>query len=460
MTDLEHPARTPRVAAHGHETTANPPVFDLGWLVSVDDHVLEPSGVWQDRVASRYRDVAPRLVRDHDSGTERWRYEDMAIDTVGLAGAAGRALEHLSMKPLRYDEMRPGCYDPVARIADMDTAGILASMCFPSFPRFCGQVFLEAKDKVLALVCVQAYNDWMIDQWCASAPGRFIPLVLVPLWDPYLAAQELERCASKGARAFAFSENPTRLGLPSLHDPNEYWGPMLRTANDLGMVVCTHVGSASYVPTTADDAPAFVSHTWMGGVSPSGAMLDWLFSGWFQRLPDLKLALSEGGIGWMPYFVEHAEYVLGRHRYWAQQTAKSFADSADLSLTLSIAEEGAASTDGLVRYGPPGHEVDWDTLDIRQTFRDHVYGCFIQDFHGIRSIDEIGVDNIMVETDYPHSDSSWPNSIALAREQLTALSESDAYKVLRGNAERLFQFVPADAGSARPELIGRSPVET
>src|SRR5690606_3183787 len=122
--------------------------------------------------------------------------------------------------------------------------GILASLCFPSFPRFCGQIFAEANDKDLALLCVQAYNDWMIDEWCASAPGRFIPLVIMPLWDPPAAAREIERCAAKGATALAFSENPEPLGLPTIHDLGRYWDPLLAAAEAANMVICMHVGSS------------------------------------------------------------------------------------------------------------------------------------------------------------------------------------------------------------------------
>ena len=320
----------------------------------------------------------------------------------------------------------------------------MASLCFPSFPRFCGQIFHEAKDKDLALLCVQAYNDWMIDEWCGAAPGRFIPVTIIPLWDPRLAATEMERCAGLGARGFSFSENPVHLNLPSIHDGEEYWRPVIAAAAETGMVVCTHIGSSSRLPVTSEDAPAFVSQTMLGYVNPSGALLDWLFSGWFQEFPTLKLALSEGGIGWMPYVIEHAEYVLRRHRYWAAASAKSWMVRARRH------ESGAPQhhVEGLRRT------VDYDSIDIRQSFRDHVYGCFIDDGHGVRSIDELGIDNIMIETDYPHSDSTWPNCIQHARKQIAALSPADQYKILRSNAERIFRLDPPD-----PVALGlRSPI--
>src|SRR5580692_9102716 len=115
------------------------------WLVSVDDHVIEPPGVWLDRLASKYHDRAPRMAKG-DRGAV-WQYEDTLVPTSGLSVTAGKGKEEFSPNAVSFDEMRPGAYDPVARLADMDRAGILASMCFPSFPRFCGQIFWEAKDK-------------------------------------------------------------------------------------------------------------------------------------------------------------------------------------------------------------------------------------------------------------------------------------------------------------------------
>ena len=194
----------------------DPSTLSLDWMVSVDDHVLEPPNVWQDRVPAKYRDVAPRLVQN-DAG-EFWAYEDRLVPTGMLAAAAGKAKEDFTPDAISYADMLPGCYDVASRLDDMNTAGILASLCFPSFPRFCGQIFHEARDKQLALLCVKAYNDWMIDEWCAAAPGRFIPLIIVPLWDPPEMAREIERCAAKGATALAFSENPEPLGLPTIHD--------------------------------------------------------------------------------------------------------------------------------------------------------------------------------------------------------------------------------------------------
>jgi predicted TIM-barrel fold metal-dependent hydrolase len=306
----------------------------------------------------------------------------------------------------------------------MDLDGVLASLCFPSLPRFAGQLFYESKDKDLGLICLQAYNDWMIEEWCEAAPGRFIPMVLMPLWSPELAVKELERCANLGARAVAFSENPAPLGLPTIHDPDGYWEPVLAASAALELVVCMHVGSSSQLPKISPDAPVLANMTW-GAIRTAGAMLEWLFSGAFQRHPNLKIALSEGSIGWIPYFLQRAEQVLGAQRYWN--------------------ERGVGFDVGPTAYTTAGRalQVDLGSLDIWQTFRDHIYGCYIDDAVGITLLDHLGSDNIMIETDYPHSDSTWPNSMTLAKQQLGHLDPDIQYKILRGNAERLFRFTPA-----------------
>jgi predicted TIM-barrel fold metal-dependent hydrolase len=353
-----------------------------------------------------------------DDGLDYWVYDGNRYPSSGLSAVAGKKKEEFSPEPLPYSEMRPGCYDPKARLDDMDRAGILASLCFPTITRFCGQLFMDASDREFGFVCLQAYNDWMIEEWCGSAPGRYIPLVLIPMWDPPLAAKELERCAGKGATAFAFSENPAPLGLPTIHDKDRYWDPVMAAANELEMVVCMHVGSSSQVPQIAPDVPFLANLPW-GAMRTSGAMLSWLFSGMFDRFPNLKVALSEGEIGWIPYYLERAEQVLDKQRHWVKK--------------MEFLGHAAADDD-----------LDLDTFDVRGTFRDHIFGCFIDDAHGIKSLDEIGEDNVMCETDYPHSDSTWPDSIGVVKRRIGHLPPETQYKLLRGNAERVYRFTPAE----------------
>jgi predicted TIM-barrel fold metal-dependent hydrolase len=395
----------------------------LNWLISVDDHLVEPAHLWQTWLPQEYKDRGPRLTRKED-GADYWEFEGTSYPTYGLNAVDLRG--EFSPGPVSYDILRPGAYDPVPRIEDMNRDGVLASLIFPStFPRFCGQTFSEAKDKDLGLACLRAYNDWMIDEWCASAPGRFIPMILIPLFDGRLAREEVLRCAGKGAKAVAFSENTSALGFPSIHDKDGYWDPFLDAVNETGMPICMHIGSSSKLPTTSPDAPMIITVA----LTPLNAFYtacDWLFSGLFTRFPNVKICLSEGGIGWVPYLLERLDYTMKRHGSWASKS--------DFKIDFSSGQSEASAG---------GTVVNTDYLPS-ELFRDHVFGCFISgEQHGIKSIDEIGVDNIMIETDFPHSDSSWPNSIELAHESLRKLSKEDTYKILQGNARRVFDFEPA-----------------
>ena len=395
--------------------------MSLNWFVSVDDHLIEPARLWQERLPEGWRDTGPRIVRDGSS--EFWVYEDRQIVTTGLNAVAGKKREEFSPEPITYEDMRPGCYEPAARVADMNQGFVLSSLLFPSFPRYCGQVFHEAKDKELALLCVQAWNDFILEELAGAYPGRFIPMMIIPLWDPPAAAREIERTAARGARSIAFSENPTKLGLPSIH--TEYWHPVFRACEEAGFVLSMHVGSSSNLIRTSDDMPTLAFMAYSAAANQAGTLLDWLFSGNFDRFPGLKIALSEGSIGWIPYFLERAEQVVDKQRFWASRF--------DINMNASH-ERGEAK--GQATF-------DLDT-DIRRLFRDHVFGTFIEDHAGLRLLDIIGEDNVMLECDYPHSDSTWPDSINLARKWLGDLPEDVQHKIAIGNAARVYGFTPAD----------------
>jgi len=391
------------------------------WFISVDDHLIEPARLWQDRVPERWGENAPHIVRDGDS--EHWVYEDRHIVTTGLNAVAGKTREEFSPEPITYEDMREGCYEPAARVADMDEGNVLSSLLFPSFPRYCGQVFHEAKDKDLALLCVRAWNDFILEELAGAYPGRFIPMMIIPLWDPVAAAAEIERTAALGAKSIAFSENPTKLGLPSIH--TDHWDPVLRTADEAGFVLSMHVGSSSNLIRTSPDMPTLAFMAYSAAANQAGTLLDWLFSGNFERFPGLKIALSEGSIGWIPYFLERAEQVIDKQRFWASRF------DIDMNASHERGEEKGESRFSL------------DT-DIRRLFKDHVFGTFIEDHAGVRLLDIIGEDNVMLECDYPHSDSTWPETSTLASKWLDHLPEDVQHKITIGNASRVYHFTPTD----------------
>ncbi|MGB8390015.1 amidohydrolase family protein, partial [Mycobacterium sp.] len=227
-------------------------------LVSVDDHVIEPAHMFEGRVPKKYEDSAPRFVR-RDNGTMAWRYEGQEILNTALNAVAGRPPTEFGTEPTCIEEIRTGCYDIHGRVKDMNANGVLGSMCFPSFPRFCGQLFADTADRDQAAAMVRAYNDWHIDEWAGTCPGRIIPLAVPMMWDPAATAAEVHRMAKKGCHAVTFSSSPYDLGLPTFY--SEHWNPFWAACADEGTVVCMHLGSNSRPPTTSPDAPIELVYT-------------------------------------------------------------------------------------------------------------------------------------------------------------------------------------------------------
>lgn len=423
---------------------------NLNWVISVDDHIIEPADVWTHRMPAKFKDDAPRLISKN--GNEAWLFGGKRRSVFGLTAAAGKASEEFSIDPIPYAEMRESCYNSIARIKDMDQDGILATGTFPSFPGLCGHVFSEHPDKELALACIRAYNDFMLDEWCGADKRRFIAKAMVPMWDMKLAVAEAERCKLKGAHAILFSERPASMSdgaggkLPSLHDVNGYWEPLLAFANEAEMPLTIHIGAAGDVDTTSPDAPLHVVANIIRHVSPQKVAMDWLFSGWFTRLPKLKVCLSEGGVGWIQALLDMCDYH-SKISYDYMKKAGNLQFNPDFN--VDKAEFTPAAATG---FQPLTLEEQLPR-DIKpsEIFRRNMFGCFFQDF-GAQAVREIGADNIMLECDFPHSDSPWPNTVRNARQVLGGFSEEDQYKVFRGTAMKVFNFEPisiADAEKSR-----------
>jgi ATP-dependent Clp endopeptidase proteolytic subunit ClpP len=369
-------------------------------LVSVDDHVIEPRGMFDGLLPARYQDKAPQLVRRPD-GTDYWHYDGNEIPNVGLNAVVGRPPEEYGLEPTSLDDIRVGCYDVHERVRDMSVNGVLGSMCFPSFPQFCGQLFARREDKDEALAMVRAYNDWHIDAWCGAEPGRFIPLSIPVIWDPDLAAAEVRRVAKKGCHAVTFSENPEKLGWPSLH--NSHWDPLWQACADEGTIICMHLGSSSQLLITSVEAPIDVMIS-LQPINMVQAAADLLWSPILRKYKDLRFALSEGGIGWIPYALERIDYVYEHHRKWTGQ--------------------------------------DFGDMLPSQVFKERIITCFIDDAFGIDNRHYMNVDNITWECDYPHSDSTWPTSPEAAMKYLERVPDDEINKITHLNAMRHFQFDP------------------
>ena len=384
-------------------------------IISADDHVIEPAHVWQDRMPSKHKELAPKIViapqgemtlndgvwletpGTGDKMAAWWHFENKRYQIKQMVACPGIPPEEVTMEGVTYDDIAPGCYDPIARLADMDINHVEASLCFPNYPRFCGQLFSEADDLELGLLCVQAYNDWMIDEWCGSSGGRLIPLCIVPLWDAELAAKEIYRVAEKGCRAVAWSELPAWLGRPGLH--GDFWDPFLKACEETQTVICMHIGSGTKTVQTSPEAPTVVTANLIV-CNSAASMIDWIFSGKFEQFPNLKLLYAESQIGWIPYFIERADDTWRTHQ-WAQGEKRI--------------------------PKPPSHY-----------YKKHVYSCFFKDTVGIDLLDRIGEDNVLFETDYPHQDGTFPNTLAIAEELFGHLEQDTIDKIARNNAVKLF----------------------
>ncbi len=389
------------------------PLQDYMKLVSVDDHAIEPADVWTKRMPAKYDRSQIPHVAEVEVGSasvqlgatahgrvQTWVYAGKNYPQIGLNAVAGKDPRTWDVEPARYDDMRPGCYDPVERLKDMDEDGVWAQTNFPSFARFAGTRFLEGEDRAMALDCVRAWNDWMLEEWCGAAPDRFVPICVLPLWNIDEAVAELQRAIGLGARCISFPENPSPLGLPSFH--TDHWDPVLSVAQENGMPLMLHFGTSTATPYVSPDAPTPVLVAQMG-CNSMGTLSDLCFSRTFHAFPKLKVALAEGGAGWMPYMLERMDTVWERHRYYAKVDAET--RPSDLA-------------------------------------RKHVWACFIYDQAGIDFRDRIGVDRLVFESDYPHSDSHFPHSRKTMVEMLSGVPDDEAHRIAELNACELLGWRP------------------
>jgi predicted TIM-barrel fold metal-dependent hydrolase len=366
-------------------------------IISVDDHVIEHPTVWTDRLPAKYAERAPHIERGAD-GNDFWIYEGQNAGNFALNAVAGKHPRDFGLDPRSYDDMLPGCYRIADRIKDMDTEGIWAQLCFPNFGGFAGSVFAKQADLKFAELCISAYNDFILEEWCAYAPERQIPLMMLPYWDVAASVKEVERTVPLGAKSVTFLEAPHNIGLPSYH--TDHWDPLLAVCEEAKLPLSTHFGSGGSPQGVAPDGDYFITIA-LFGLNSMMATVDLLMSPVFYKFPDLKVALSEGGIGWIPYILERTDYAWGRHKYWCNINAEK---------TPS------------------------------ELFREHIYGCFISDQVGIDNRHLIGVDNIMFESDYPHSDSNWPHTRKMLAEALVNVPDDEARKMVELNARKLYNF--------------------
>jgi len=373
-------------------------------IISADDHIVEPPDTFTGRLPAKFADRAPRIV-ETDDGAQTWVYDGHDIPNVGFNAVVGRPVSEYSFEPARFDEMRRGAWDIDARVADMDLNGVWASVNFPSFlPGFCGQRLQQTTtDTELALATVRAWNDWHIEAWAGAPPERIIPCQIPWLLDPALAADEIRRNAERGFRAVTFTEAPHMLGLPSLH--TGHWDPFMEACAETGTVINLHIGSSGTSPATAPDAPPDTVGVLFFGYAMFAAV-DWLYSMYPVKYPDLRFCLSEGGIGWVAGLMDRLDHMLSYHDMYGTWTG----------------------TD----------------LTPAEVLKRNFWFCAVEDPSAFVQRERIGVENILLESDYPHCDSTWPNTQEVVRREIGDLPPEDVRRITWQNASELYRFdVPA-----------------
>jgi predicted TIM-barrel fold metal-dependent hydrolase len=395
VTLLPDPARQPRYYT----------------LISVDDHIVEPPDAFEGRLPARLAERGPRLIKRAD-GVETWLYDGIELPNIGFNAVAGRPLEEMSYEPTRFADMRRGSWDIRARLHDMDLDGVYASLNFPSFlPGFAGiRMQTITTDHELALASIRAWNDWHIESWAAEDPARIIPCQLTWLHDPEVAAEMVRANALRGFKALSFPEATEKAGFPSIH--TRHWDPLWTACEETETPVCVHIGSAGTLPPTAPDAPPEVAGVLFGGYAMM-TTIEWLYSSIPLRFPNIKIVMSEGGIGWVPSILDRLD-----HRLKHEVLFGTF--------------KGAGVTPVEV---------------LRRNF----WFCALDDPSTMGLYERIGIDRILVEADYPHSDSSWPDTQAKMKAALDGLPEDVIRKVTWQNASELFRHPVPEQVVADPE---------
>jgi predicted TIM-barrel fold metal-dependent hydrolase len=371
-------------------------------LVSVNDHLLEPPHLFSEHMSASWRDLVPRVIDLPDGTGQAWRFEDRVYPVRRLATVAGEDPSTFDMRAARYEDLKAGSWNPSARVTDMDADGVQVHTCLPTVLGFAGTLLSTLSNRELARACALAYNDYVLDEWCAYAPDRLVPVAVLPFWDVELARDEAERVFDRGISVVTFPEDPTALGLPSFHE--SYWDPMLAVIEEAGAVLCLHMNSVPLRLVEGKDTPRGAELSLMY-CSCMATMTNLLFSPIFLDFPGLKVLLAESGLGWIPFILEKSDFLWDRHRAYGLGPRTS-------------------------RQRRPS-----------DLYTDHIYVTFMtHDDEGIRERHVIGINQILWQCDYPHSDSSWPLSRKLLREALRDVSEPEKRLMLGGNAQSLLHL--------------------
>ncbi len=386
-------------------------------IISVDDHLVEPPGMFDGRLPRALQQDAPRVFKA-DDGSESWIFEGKSFSQIGLNAIAGRRKDTWNREPARFSDMRRGCWDIDARVADMDINGVWASVNFPSqIAGFCGRNFSGAKNPELGLAVTRAWNDWLFEEWYSPYPERIVPMGMTWLADAEVGAEEIRRNADRGFTAVTLPERPQHIGYPGLH--TGYWDPIIRACAETDTVICLHVASTGGHPDIPNDVQFYPLRATLFGELSMIACAEWLWSRYPVKYPSLKIAMSEGGIGWVAMMLDRLDNIT---------------DRGDMGLML----ENGDTRDRSDLPFPDGFDPK-NGLRPAEVLKRNFWFCTIDDPSTIDTRNRIGTENIMVEVDYPHSDSTWPNTQEVIEKAWGHLPLEDLRKMTHLNAARLFR---------------------
>jgi predicted TIM-barrel fold metal-dependent hydrolase len=351
-----------------------------------------------------------------DNHAEVWQIGGSQYPIMAMPAVAGRPKEEWTRAATRYSDIRRGCYEPEARVRDMDLDGVYACLNFPStIGSFAGTRFLTAvDDPELAHALVRAWNDWYAEEWVGQHPDRSIGCGIACLGDPQQAAVEVRRNAARGFTTLSFPENPADLGLPALG--SGHWDPLFAACEEVGTVVCLHVGSSHWF--AAHPTSPFQAECVLFPLAAARAAVEFLWSGIPARFPDIQIVLAEGGVGWIPMVADRMAYVLDHSGFG---------------------------------------EGGWLWPDHPRDLLARNFNFCTLEFDSAWMWPAIGIDRIMVECDFPHADSLWPDTQARLAEALRELSDDDVQKVTWENASRLYRHPVPDEARASFSSAGATP---
>ena len=380
--------------------TSTPSMIELrSGLISADDHVQEHPRVWLDRVPRG--DITARVpqVQRGPDGVEQWVVDGNPIP-FGWVASAGATMPDRTLEAQRWEEVPAAAYDPSARLKAMDADGVDASVLYPSVAGRAGETLARLADPELELACVQAYNDWLIEEWL-SVSERFVPQCLVPLSSAEAAEREIERAAARGHRGVLLPSVPSDLrDAPHINEP--YWDPIWATCQDLGIPVCFHAGASeriqllpheSYSPSLAEALRAMTRP-----VSSVFVLVNFLLSRILDRFPRIHAVFAESGIAWAAYLLEYADHQFRNDR---------------------LAEQGYE-------------------LKPSELFRRNCYLTGWYERASMQTRHSIGIENILWSTNFPLTTSTWPNTHQMIGRWSEAAAEDERQRILWANAAALY----------------------